>query len=119
MEQTAAAAAAAKTRQGSAAMTSTPANQTMDASDCLEAIALAMRVLGSRVPDDGPFKLVGVTNLIKGSAPPSGLTVWELVFKPTSLIPDDASQEVGAGGEWIARIDLTRNDNPIRVVRGE
>ena len=91
----------------------------LDTKDCLDAIALSVRALAGRVPDDGPFKLVGATNLLKGHAPPSGVTVWELTFKPSRLIPQDPAGAVGAGGELIVRIDLARSDNPVRVVRGD
>lgn len=100
-------------------MIDTSSNPKLDASDCLQAIALAMKVLEPLAPQDGPFKLIGVTNLVKGSRPPSGPMVWELTFKPTRLLPDDPSKEVGAGGEWFARIDLARHDNPVRLIRGE
>lgn len=100
-------------------MTSVRPASALDTSACMRSIALGLEVLGAHVPDDGPFKLVGVVNLLKAAAPPSGATVWELTFKPVRLLPDDPSDDVGAGGEWIVRIDLEREDNPVRMVRGE
>jgi hypothetical protein len=100
-------------------MSKPPVNQLLDTSACLEAIATAVRVLGPQVPNDEPFTLVSVVNLAKGAAPPAGPTVWELTFKPARLLPEDPLAEVGAGGEWIVRIDLARADNPVRVIRGE
>jgi len=79
---------------------------------------MGMRVLAGQMPDGGPFKLIGVTNVLKG-APPNGPSVWDVTFKPTSLIPASASEEVGAGGEIFVRIDLMRSDNPVRVTHGE
>src|SRR5262249_18731443 len=91
----------------------------LDTSDCLEAIAVGVQVLAAHMPGDGPFKLIGVMNLLKGFGPPSGPSVWELTFKPARLLPQSPAAEVGAGGELFVRIDLTRHDNPVRLVRGE
>jgi len=100
-------------------MNSTRPASALNAGECTRTIALALDVLGPLVPDDGPFKLVGVVNLLKAAAPPSGPNVWELTFKPVRLLPDDPSADVGAGSEWIVRIDLGSDDNPVRMVRGE
>ena len=91
------------------------AGPTLDTSDCLAAIALAERVLAGQVPEDGPFKLIGVANLLKGAPPPSGASVWQLTFKPKGLLPP--SGRVGAGGEWIVRIDLASAKNPVSLKR--
>lgn len=91
----------------------------LDAQDCLDAIAAGMRALAAQLPDDGPFKLIGVTNLLKGASQPSGPSVWELTFKPARLIPPSTAAEVGAGGELFVRIDLARSENPVRVLRGD
>jgi hypothetical protein len=89
----------------------------LDTRDCRAAIDLAERVLAGHVPEDGPFKLIGLVNLIKGAEPPGGLAVWQLTFKPASLLPAIAEGKVGAGGEWIVRVDLGRTDNPISMKR--
>jgi hypothetical protein len=84
-------------------MNNAPSTSELDTKDCLDAIALAVRSLVGQVPNDGPFKLISATNLLKGATPPSGRTVWELAFKPNRLIPQDES-EIGAGGELIVRV---------------
>jgi len=87
--------------------------------DCKKAIKIAVQVLKAKFPREDSFKLISVTNLLKGVAPPIGPTIWEVIFKPVRLIPRSASQEVGAGGELMLRIDVARHDNPIRLTHGE
>ena len=68
------------------------------------AFAVVIGFVLDRFDERPPRRAVGDP----GTRPPSGPTVWELTFKPTRLIPEDASGPVGAGGEWIVRVDLAR-----------
>jgi hypothetical protein len=89
-----------------------------DCGDCIRAIELARQAVARERPEDGPLKLVAVVNRLKGGLP-RGPGLWQLTFKAKRAIPDDEAGLVGAGGEWIVRVDLTRPGDAPEVTRGD
>ena len=79
-----------------------------------EAMALAVSELGALGKAPDRYRIVYVENLLQGlQASP---VRWRIGFKLRELIPAQANEEIGKGGDFFVEVDLTTRK--VEAVKG-
>ncbi len=76
------------------------------AGDLVEAIRLAEGAFDRAKADPSEYRLVQAQCLVSGTEDCASSRCWRLTFKLARLIPIDATDRLGAGGELFFTVDL-------------
>lgn len=83
------------------------ASEATPSEECQQAIDIANQFLPTLSLNPADYKLITVENLVAKGVDYLGPQKWRLTYKLRELLPQDATAEVGAGGEVFILVDTS------------